>query len=124
MVPPDTETFQPNLSAFEGLITEKTKAVIVNTPNNPTGVVYSEETLKALSEILERKEQEIGHPIYLISDEPYRELVYGDAKVSWIPSLYPQHNRRIFPTANPCPCRESGSDIWCFRIPWTAQKRS
>lgn len=89
VVPPDTETFQPNLSAFEGLITEKTKAVIVNTPNNPTGVVYSEETLKALSEILERKEQEIGHPIYLISDEPYRELVYGDAKVSWIPSLYP-----------------------------------
>lgn len=89
VVPPDTETFQPNLSAFEGLITEKTKAVIVNTPNNPTGVVYSEETLKALSEILEQKEKEIGHPIYLISDEPYRELVYGDAKVSWIPSLYP-----------------------------------
>ncbi len=70
------ETFQPDLMAFEKAINEKTKAVIVNTPNNPTGVIYHEETMKKMAEILEKKEKEIGHEIYLISDEPYRELVY------------------------------------------------
>lgn len=88
VVPPDTETFQPNLVAFEKLITEKTKAVIVNTPNNPTGVVYSAETLKRLADILEEKQKEWKTSIYLISDEPYRELVYGDVEVPWIPDFY------------------------------------
>ena len=88
VVPPDTETFQPNLAAFEKLITEKTKAVIVNTPNNPTGVVYSAETLKCLADILEKKQKEWKISIYLISDEPYRELVYGGVEVPWIPDFY------------------------------------
>ncbi len=88
VVPPDTETFQPNLAAFEKLITEKTKAVIVNTPNNPTGVVYSAETLKRLADILEEKQKEWKTSIYLISDEPYRELVYGGVEVPWIPDFY------------------------------------
>ena len=88
VVPPDTETFQPNLTAFEKLITEKTKAVIVNTPNNPTGVVYSAETLKCLADILEKKQKEWKTSIYLISDEPYRELVYGGVEVPWIPDFY------------------------------------
>ena len=88
VVPPDTETFQPNLAAFEKLITEKTKAVIVNTPNNPTGVVYSAETLKRLADILEEKQKEWKTSIYLISDEPYRELVYGGVEVPWISDFY------------------------------------
>ena len=88
VVPPDTETFQPNLAAFEKLITEKTKAVIVNTPNNPTGVVYSAETLKRLADILEEKQKDWKTSIYLISDEPYRELVYGGVEVPWIPDFY------------------------------------
>ena len=88
VVPPDTETFQPNLAAFEKLITEKTKAVIVNTPNNPTGVVYSAKTLKRLADILEEKQKEWKTSIYLISDEPYRELVYGGVEVPWIPDFY------------------------------------
>ena len=75
-VSPDTETFQPKLAEFEEKITAKTKAVIVNTPNNPTGVVYSEETIEKMAEILEKKQKEFGTDIYLISDEPYRELAY------------------------------------------------
>ena len=71
-VSPDTSTFQPNLEEFKSKINEKTKAVIVNNPHNPTGVVYSEDTIKKLAAILEEKEKEVGHPIYLISDEPYR----------------------------------------------------
>ena len=70
VVSPDTETFQPNLKEMEEKITGKTKAVIVNSPNNPTGVVYSEETIKAMAGLLERKERELGTDIYLISDEP------------------------------------------------------
>ena len=88
VVSPDTETFQPNLSEFETLITERTKAVIVNSPNNPTGVVYSEDTIKAISEILNRKQEQFGTDIYLISDEPYRELVYGDVFVPYLTKYY------------------------------------
>ena len=84
----DTSTFQPDMSAFEQKITDKTKAVIINTPNNPTGVVYSEETLKAIAEILNRKSAKTGRPIYIISDEPYRELVYDDIKVPFVPDYY------------------------------------
>jgi len=88
VVPPDINTFQPNLEAFEGKITAKTKAVIINTPNNPTGIVYSEETLKSLSEILERKQREFNTSIYLISDEPYRELVYDNVFVPYVTKYY------------------------------------
>ena len=72
-ISPDTETFQPKLDEFEKKLSPKTKAVIVNTPNNPTGVVYSEETIQKLAAILEKKQKEFGTEIYLISDEPYRE---------------------------------------------------
>ncbi len=87
-ISPNLETFQPKLDEFEEKITEKTKAVIVNTPNNPTGVVYSEETIKALAAIMEKKQEEFGTEIYLISDEPYRELVYGDVKVPYLTKYY------------------------------------
>ena len=88
VVPPDTETFQPNLAAFEGLISPATKAVIVNTPHNPTGVVYSEETIRELARILEKKEKEFGTTIFLISDEPYRELVYDGAEAPFLTKYY------------------------------------
>lgn len=84
----DTNTFQPNFIEFESKITTKTKAVIINTPNNPTGVVYSEKSIKLLSEILEKKQKEFNTSIYLISDEPYREIVYDNAKVPNILNYY------------------------------------
>ena len=87
-ISPDTTTFQPNLAEFEQKITPKTKAVIVNTPHNPTGVVYSEETIKKLSAILEAKQKEFGTVIYLISDEPYRELAYDGVEVPYLTKYY------------------------------------
>ncbi|MGB8453974.1 MAG: pyridoxal phosphate-dependent aminotransferase [Anaerocolumna sp.] len=88
VVSPNTETFQPNLSEFEKKITAKTKAVIINTPNNPTGAVYSEATITSLAEILKRKQAELNTSIYLISDEPYRELVYDGIKVPYLTKFY------------------------------------
>ena len=88
VVPADTEAFQVHLDAVEERITANTQAIIVNSPNNPSGVVYTEETLKSLAALLERKSAEYGHPIYIIADEPYRELVYGGVKVPFIPCLY------------------------------------
>ena len=87
-ISPDTTTFQPNLAEFEQRITPKTRAVIVNTPHNPTGVVYSEETIKKLSAILEAKQKEFGIVIYLISDEPYRELAYDGVEVPYLTKYY------------------------------------
>ena len=86
---PMEKTFQIDIADFESKITQKTKAVIVNSPNNPSGVVYSEETVKALCEVLRRKSAEYGKPIYLIADEPYRELVYADVKVPYLMNYYP-----------------------------------
>lgn len=88
LVSPDTSSFQPNLIEFEKKITRKTKAVLVNSPNNPTGVVYSEETIKKMTEILERKQRDLGIEIYLISDEPYRELVYDGVFVPYLTKYY------------------------------------
>lgn len=88
MVPADTQAFQIQMDKLEALITPKTQGIIINSPNNPSGVVYTEETLKALAAILEAKSKEYGHPIYIIADEPYRELVYGDVKVPFIPTIY------------------------------------
>lgn len=87
-VSPNTIDFQPNLEEFKKKITAKTKAVIVNTPNNPTGVVYSEETICKLAKILEEKQIEYGTSIYLISDEPYRELVYDGVEVPYLTKYY------------------------------------
>lgn len=87
-ISPDTETFQPKLDEFEAKITAKTKAVIVNTPNNPTGVVYSEETIRKMASIMEAKQKEFGTEIYLISDEPYRELAYDGVEVPYLTKYY------------------------------------
>lgn len=84
----EAKTFQIDMDAFEKAITEKTKAVIVNSPNNPSGVVYSEDAIIRLCEVLKNKEAEYGHDIYLISDEPYRELVYDDIKVPYLINYY------------------------------------
>lgn len=88
VVPPDTATFQPDLDTFGKMITPKTKAVIVNTPNNPTGVVYSEDTIKKMAEILERKQKEYDRVIILFSDEPYRELAYDGVEVPYLTKYY------------------------------------
>lgn len=88
VIPPDTDTFQPNLEAFEAAITPKTRAVIVNTPNNPTGVVYSEETIKRMAAIMEKKQKEYGTVIVLFSDEPYRELAYDGVEVPYLTQYY------------------------------------
>lgn len=87
-VSPDTSTFQPNVEEFEKKITPKTKAVIINNPNNPTGVVYSEETIKKLVAVMEAKQKEYGTEIYLISDEPYRELAYDGVDVPYLTKYY------------------------------------
>lgn len=87
-VSPDTETFQPNLRELKEKITASTRAVIVNTPHNPTGVVYSEETIQALAAVLEEKQREFGKVIYLISDEPYRELAYDGVEVPYLTKYY------------------------------------
>ena len=87
-ISPNIKDFQPKLDEFESKITEKTKAIIINTPNNPTGVIYSEETIKEISRILEKKQKEFNHEIFIISDEPYRELVYEDVEVPYITKYY------------------------------------
>ncbi len=88
VISPNTKTFQPNLEEFKKKINSKTKAVLINTPNNPTGVIYSEKTIKEMSKILEEKQKEFNHDIYLISDEPYRELVYDNKEVPFITKYY------------------------------------
>ncbi|MCR5575953.1 MAG: pyridoxal phosphate-dependent aminotransferase [Oscillospiraceae bacterium] len=87
-IPADYTAFQINLEALEAHITKNTQAVIINTPNNPSGVVYSRETLTKLAALLDRKGKEIGHAIYVIADEPYRELVYDGVEVPFIPTIY------------------------------------
>ena len=87
-IPADTENFQIDFVSLKKMLSPHTQAVIVNTPNNPSGVVYSRKTLETLSQILTEKSAEYGHPIYLVSDEPYRELVYDGTEVPWIPSIY------------------------------------
>ena len=82
------ENFEPNLIEFEQKINEKTKAIIINTPNNPTGKIYSEDIIIKLTKIMKKKEKEIGHEIYLISDEPYREIVYDNTMVPYVTKYY------------------------------------
>ncbi len=90
IVPPDTKTFQPDLKEFDLRITNKTKAVIINTPNNPSGVIYSSKTLESIAKIMREKEKEYGKSIVLISDEPYRELAYDGVEVPYVTPFY--HN--------------------------------
>ena len=88
IVPSDQETFQIDFAALEAAITPCTKCIIVNSPNNPTGVVYTEETIQKLADLMAKKSTEYGHPIYLMSDEPYRELVYDDIAVPYLTKYY------------------------------------
>ncbi|MBO5952690.1 MAG: pyridoxal phosphate-dependent aminotransferase [Oscillospiraceae bacterium] len=89
VVPADVPGFQIRLEAVEEMLTENTAAIIVNSPNNPSGTVYTAQTLKALAELLGRKSREYGHPIYIVSDEPYRELAYDGVQVPFLPLIYP-----------------------------------
>lgn len=88
VVPADMETFQINFAEFEKAINEKTMAVLINTPNNPSGIVYSTETIKKLADILRAKEKEFGHDIYIISDEPYREIVFAGVDAPCVSKFY------------------------------------
>ena len=88
IVPADTEAFQIDFAAFEQALSPAVKAVVVNSPNNPSGVVYAAETIQKLACLLEAKAKEYGHPIYLISDEPYREIVFSGTKVPFLPDYY------------------------------------
>ena len=89
VIPADVPDFQIKLDAVEAALTLNTAAIIINSPNNPSGTVYTRQTLTELAALLTRKGEEFGHPIYLVSDEPYRELVYGGAEVPFIPTIYP-----------------------------------
>lgn len=86
-VPAARPSFQPDLDALAAAVTERTKAVVINSPNNPVGVVYTEESLRGLAQVLKDAEERLGTAIYLVSDEPYREIVYG-CDVPWVPSIY------------------------------------
>ena len=88
IVPPDTETFQINFAAFEEMLTDKVKAILINTPNNPSGIVYSTETVQRLADILRAKSAQYGHEIYLISDEPYREIVFEGVDAPCVSRFY------------------------------------
>ena len=88
VVPADTESFQINFQALEETMNEKVMAVLINTPNNPSGAVYSTETIEKLADFLERKQKEYGHDIFLISDEPYREIVFEGADVPYVSGYY------------------------------------
>jgi aspartate aminotransferase len=88
VVPANTEDFQINFTLFEEMLNEKVAAVLVNTPNNPSGVVYSEETIKKLADILRKKEKEYGHEIFIISDEPYREIVFEGVNAPYVSKYY------------------------------------
>lgn len=88
LVPANTVDFQINFEAFESMMNERVAAVLVNTPNNPSGVVYSEETLQRLSDLLRAKQEEYGHDIFLISDEPYREIVFAGVKAPYVSGFY------------------------------------
>ena len=89
VVPPDIPEFQIPMDALEARLTENTVAIILNSPNNPAGTVYTRRTLENVAALLKKKSAEFGHPIYIVSDEPYRELVYGGVEVPFVPTIYP-----------------------------------
>ena len=89
VVPPDIPGFQIKLDAVEEMLTQHTAAIIINSPNNPAGTVYTRETLEELAKLLTRKGEEYGHPIYIVADEPYRELCYDGVQAPFIPLIYP-----------------------------------
>ena len=88
VVPPNPPTFMPDMDDLRNTITEKTKAIIINNPNNPTGVLYDEQTIRNIAAVLEECQEKYGHPIFLISDEPYRELIYDGLKYPFLTKYY------------------------------------
>ena len=96
-VPAAQPSFQPDIEALRAAIGPKTSAVIINTPNNPVGAVYTRESLEALAAMLREREEALGRPLYLISDEPYREITYG-IEVPWVPSIYARTYQLSYPT--------------------------
>ena len=88
VIQPDTESFQINFEELEKALNQNTKAVLINSPNNPSGVVYSAQTIQKLADLLEEKQKEFGHSIYIITDEPYREIVYDGFEVPFVPNFY------------------------------------
>ena len=88
LIPPEIDAFQIDFDAFESSLTEHTKGVLINSPNNPSGVVYSRATLERLASLLSEKSRQFGHPIYLIADEPYREIIYTGVEAPWVPDFY------------------------------------
>ena len=89
VVPAAAPDFQIHMDQLEAMLTPNTVAIIINSPNNPSGVVYTRQTLQTLAQLLQRKSAEFGHPIYIVSDEPYRELAYGGVEVPFVPAIYP-----------------------------------
>ena len=114
VVPAQTEDFQINFAAFEELLTPHTKAVIMNSPNNPSGAVYSEATIRKLAEILREKEKEYGHAIFIISDEPYREIAYEGYEVPYVSKYYDDWS--AIPTASHSRCLVSVLAISLYRM--------
>lgn len=88
VVPPNTTDFQPDMIGLEAAMTERTKVVLINSPNNPSGVIYTEETIKNIASLLEKKQEAYGHSILLLSDEPYRELIYTDVVIPYTLNYY------------------------------------
>lgn len=88
VVPADTESFQINFKSFEEMLTDKVTAVLVNTPNNPSGIVYTKSTIEKMAQIMKNKSEEYGHDIYLISDEPYREILFKGVEEIYVSKLY------------------------------------
>ena len=88
VIQPDTKSFQINFEELEKALNKNTKAVLINSPNNPSGVVYSAQTIQKLADLLEEKQKEFGHSIYIITDEPYREIVYDGFEVPFVPNFY------------------------------------
>ncbi len=89
LIPADIEHFQIDFDRFEEALGPNTKAVLINSPNNPSGAVYSEETIRRLAQVLEQKSAQYGHVIYLLSDEPYRAIAFDGVQIPWVPSYYP-----------------------------------
>ena len=113
-VPPNPPDFLPDVDALSACITAKTKAIIINSPNNPTGVIYDAGTIEKIAAVLRQKAAEYGTDIYIIADEPYRELAYDGVEVPYIPNFYENTIVAYSFSPNPCHCRGIVSDIWSF----------
>ena len=108
-VPAREADFQPDIDALRAAITERTRAVVINSPNNPVGTVYSRESLEALAALLRASSEQYGTPLYLVSDEPYREIAYAGVDVPWVPSIY-ENTIVCYSYSKSCPCQASALD--------------